>query len=104
MNGYDTNYIPDKLELYGSGEDGQEYGFGYDDGYDPEMSREQFSEILAGYEAQNAGLKAALLAVCNHYVRSVPGRASRLAWTVTAMAEHGFVFVPDLRNLGWYAQ
>ena len=108
MSEYNMDYVPDKVERYGTGEDEPELDCGssydYDDGYDPEMTREQFSEILAGYEADNAGLKATLLAVCGHYVRTVPGRASRLAWTVAALVKYGFVFVPDLRNPGWYVQ
>lgn len=64
-----ADYIPDKAELYGNGQDEDEYD--YTVGHEPEMTQEEFSEILSGYKDEIGGLKKSLSSVCNYY--SQPG-------------------------------
>lgn len=84
-----TDYIPDKTELYGNGQD-EEYD--YSIGHEPELTQEEFSELLTGYTAEISGLKKSLSSVCNYYSQPGP-RDPSLAGLVSALAARGMFLV-----------
>lgn len=86
-----TDYIPDKTELYGNGQD-EEYD--YSIGHEPELTQEEFSELLTGYTAEISGLKKSLSSVCNYYSQPGP-RDPSLAGLVSALAARGMFLVLD---------
>lgn len=85
-----TDYIPDKAELYGNGVDKDEYD--YTIGHEPEMTQEEFSEILSGYSSEINGLKASLASLSNYYGQPGP-RDPSLAGLASALAARGMFLV-----------
>lgn len=85
-----TDYIPDKTELYGNGVNEDEYD--YSIGHEPEMSQEEFSEILSGYTAAIGGLKASLASLSDYYGQPGP-RDPSLAGLASALAARGMFLV-----------
>lgn len=85
-----TDYVPDKAELYGNGANEDEYD--YSIGHEPEMSQEEFSEILSGYTAEIDALKKSLSSVCNYYSQPGP-RDPSLAGLASALAARGMFLV-----------
>lgn len=86
-----TDYIPDKTELYGNGQD-EEYD--YTIGHEPELTQEEFSELLAGYTAEIGSLKESLSSVCGYYSQPGP-RDPSLAGLASALAARGMFLVLD---------
>lgn len=86
-----TDYIPDKTELYGNGQD-EEYDFSI--GHEPEMTQEEFSTILEGYKDEISGLKASLASLSNYYGQPGP-RDPSLAGLASALAARGMFLVLD---------
>ena len=90
------DYIPDKYELYGYGEDEMdELEEDYERGHEPEMTQEEFSSILEGYQNEIDSLKAALAAVCVYYGQDDHRKDSTLARLVSTLMERGMIFVAD---------
>ena len=87
-----TDYVPDKAERFGAGPDDREMDYDYTTGHEPEMSQEEFSEILSGYSSEIIGLKKSLSSVCNYYGQPGP-RDPSLAGLVSALAARGMFLV-----------
>lgn len=85
-----ADYIPDKTELYGNGVNEDDYD--YTIGHEPEMTQEEFSEILSGYTAEIGGLKASLASLSDYYGQPGP-RDPSLAGLASALAARGMFLV-----------
>lgn len=89
-----TDYVPDKAERFGAGPDDSEIDYDYTIGHEPEMSQEEFSEILSGYSSEISGLKKSLSSVCCYYSQPGP-RDPSLAGLASALAARGMFLVLD---------
>lgn len=85
-----ADYIPDKTELYGNGVNEDDYD--YTIGHEPEMTQEEFSEILSGYTAEIGALKKSLASLSNYYGQPGP-RDPSLAGLASALAARGMFLV-----------